>query len=491
MLLYRGMGQHTLWTMWRDMPAAMRESSVIRFEESELASKEECSILRRCVKTRCLPILQRIHKAKPSAFPVRFLMDADAEASATVFLKKLPYTCLVADEASRCIDPRAKRSEAVEDLAGKVANRYLLSGTLCVGRPTDLFMPFRIMERSILGGSWTSFKSTYCETAAKAPNIIIGYKNLDHLKLRIDPYILGMKRSECLDLPERTFTERYYEPQQEMKELYNDIVSQDSVTVAGKTIDTSLVITKHNKLRQVLSGFIMPSVDRSGICDSCDKVALCVANDTQPGQRGCIDPNARKPKPPDPIPLDGRKLSMLEEDLADSIDEKVIIWAWYRYDLALIADMLRRKKIPYIAADEKDCAHRFETSPDIRVFLGQQKQGIGITLNSATCTIYYSHGLDLESRLQSLDRNLRIGQRNSVLVKDYICQGSIEGAIVWLLRHKSDVRDFMQHSADCMLCVNFMDCAKNGVRAYTQGCAYYGERKNAERKRVIKLHTLE
>jgi SNF2 family DNA or RNA helicase len=245
------------------------------------------------------------------------------------------------------------------------------------------------------------------------------------------------------------------------------------------------MIVKLNKLRQVLSGFLMPSVNRVGVCDACPRVADCVREDVQPGRPGCV--KAVKVEPYEPISLETGKIALLEEDLEDCRDEKLIIWAWYRHDLARIKDLLCKRKIPFVSAGDRDSAFRFEDSPDCRVFVGQTKQGVGITLNSATCMVYYSHGFDLEARLQSMDRNHRIGQTKPVLVKDYICKGTIEEDLVWLLDHKRDVKDFMQTSVDCFLCGEFTRCREKGISSMRARCAHHDARLASETKRKLAL----
>ena len=182
------------------------------------------------------------------------------------------------------------------------------------------------------------------------------------------------------------------------------------------------------------------------------------------------------------------KMDLLSEDLEDCADEKVIIWAWFRNDIENIKRLLIERKIKFITADDENCAQKFESDNSIRVFLGQTYKGIGITLNSATCTIYYSHGLALEPRLQSMDRNYRIGQEHPVVVKDYIATGTIEENVVALLQHKNDVKEFMQSKImDCMFCKQCTSCNASYLQ---EGCMYADDVRKAASKKTLWLVTV-
>lgn len=470
--------------MWKTMSSEKRADWVKRF--SEVSEDEKALLLKNCSSDswlrKCAGIISRQpFYAKPS---IREIKQAD---NILQLLGDAKVDVLIADEASRLINHSSKRSKAIEALGSQVSRAYLLSGTLCVGRPIDMYQPMNVLDPVIINRNWTKFKDEYCRVSPYNRNIIVGYKNVDTLKLKIEPYIMAKKRVECLDLPERIVTEVYYDITEDAKELYNQIADIKTTTVKlsdGSFVRCDLPVVKIQKCLQVLSGFINtggPIV--SAQCEKCDVklVEQCVLKHIYPGEDRCQN------KEEISIPVtthelgENAKLDVLQEDLEDLVDnQKVIIWAWYQFDIRAIEGLLKKLKIKYVLASQKNCAAEFEQDSSVRVFLGQTMQGIGITLNSATTMIYYSHGTALEPRLQSMDRNLRIGQTKSVLVKDYICKGSLEEKIVELLRHKEDVKDFMQKSVRCVQCDNMSECLDNKVHLYGPGCMYYENKLAAE-----------
>jgi hypothetical protein len=86
-----------------------------------------------------------------------------------------------------------------------------------------------------------------------------------------------------------------------------------------------------------------------------------------------------------------------------------------------------------------------------------------------------------------LDRNYRIGQNDKVVVKDIIHPVSVESGIFNMLSKKEDVKEFMQKSNSCKDCNKNIDCLEMGILPYSEGCRYYGIRKEAERKEAIKI----
>lgn len=491
---------------WMRLDDKGKEEFANRWVDNRLITIDEPPVL---VKTRNKAWLSKVLKNIPESFlPQKEIRDVQQEDSSARYLKSLGFDMLVVDEASRVINPKAQRSTVIETLARETPRVYLLSGTLCLGRPTDMYMPMDILDYSIFNKSYYAFLNEYCCFSSYNRHIITGYKNLDRLKKITEPYILCRERKECLDLPERTIVPVYYQPKDSIVGLYNAIASKGNSEIdlkefgirskafeaVGSIVHCGLVIQKIQKCMQLLNGFIhIGGCGDSPLCGECsvDRIEYCVMNNVRPGGKFC-GVKTDKPVPTYVVDVGNEKLELLREDLEDILPrEKVIIWAWYRRDIDKIRKLLEDMKVKYLTPEVEDSAGKFEASNDIRVYLGQTAQGIGITLNSATITIYYSHGTALEPRLQSMDRNMRIGQKNPVVVRDYVCPHSVEEFVVKLLDHKADVKNFMQASIRCMGCQSLDACLSNGIQYLKRGCVYYGMRKQAEEKLTIQIPLLE
>lgn len=479
-----GMNNDELWEAWWLMEEKRDFYLASWLKDGLLDEQEEATLRGNASKTDKLRILAKIpHQSFPRA-TVREAMDA---VSNEVFFRKLGFENIIIDEASRCLNPESLRSQAIDALATRAKRVYLLSGTLCVGRPTDFFMPMHILDPSILGMKFDRFKQLFCVFSKYNPHMITGYKNLDILKLYIQPHIIERSRAECIDLPKRTVVRRYYSPSDAAADVMERIRLNSSIRIGGKKLNVEQPVVKIARAMQVLNGFLYVGEDNAE-CNSCDNVVTCVSDGVSPGGKGCTKKISGKTDTAVYVFKENPKLALLEEDLSDSRkEEKIIIWAWYRQDIKVIAEMLTRKNIGFVTPETKDCARRFNTDDSIRVFLGQTVQGIGITLNAATCTIYYSHGLSLEPRLQSMDRNYRIGQTKTVIVKDYVAKGTVEENVVELLEYKKDVKEFMQKDIRCPACEHCTQCLKKCIEYLQKGCVYFADRKNAEVKKGVWL----
>ena len=412
------------------------------------------------------------------------------------FLKSMKPDIIILDEGSRLKGSNSKRSLAIQTLAERAERVVLLSGTISLGNPLDVYQPFNLLNPLIFQMNYFQFKNKYCETSKYNKHVITGYKNLDDLKARIDPYMLSKKKAECVDLPDRIMSLRYYDLSESQIELYNAIVhSEDSVEVGGAIIDVSSTILKINKLMQVLGGFmILPLTRTDEVCNHCEYLNGCIEGSTYPWDRAChlqgtgkVEHIKRPKRTYYQIPGPNPKLELLKGVLESPETGKLIIWAYYEKELSDIEQLLQSMKISYITANEEDCDYKYESSDELRVFLGQVSQGIGITLNSGTTMLYYSQSLSLEHRLQSLERNYRIGQTEKVLTYDFVNPYTIEATVLELLNKKEDVKDFIQRREVCIDCSQQQYCLDRGLHPYTETCVYFVDRMNAEAKVTLKL----
>jgi len=136
-------------------------------------------------------------------------------------------------------------------------------------------------------------------------------------------------------------------------------------------------------------------------------------------------------------------LSVLEE----TNDEKVIIWAVYRYDIQEIERQLKKKygveSVATFYGDTKsetrqEIVNEFQDKDSsLRFFIANpQTGGYGLTLTASHTVIYYSNSYDLEIRMQSEDRAHRISQTEKVTYIDLIAEKTVDEKIVKSLRNK-------------------------------------------------------
>ena len=105
----------------------------------------------------------------------------------------------------------------------------------------------------------------------------------------------------------------------------------------------------------------------------------------------------------------------LLEDLTP--EHKVIVWAVFKQNYRDIAKVCADLKIEYVTLsgeqstkEKNDAVEKFKTNPDTKVIIANpQAGGVGVNLQEASYSIFYSRNFSLENDLQAEARNYRGG----------------------------------------------------------------------------------
>ena len=147
--------------------------------------------------------------------------------------------------------------------------------------------------------------------------------------------------------------------------------------------------------------------------------------------------------------LNNDRIESMLSRLEDS-DVKAIIWCNYRGLLEHTFEQMRiRFGVQSVGryfggvkdTEREDTISRFQdpNSPLRWIVANQQSLGYGRTLTIGKENHYLSNGYNLEHRLQSEDRTMRLGQDQSVLYYDYYAPGTINEKIYVNLRGKRNM----------------------------------------------------
>jgi len=358
-------------------------------------------------------------------------------------LALLECMCVV-DESTRIKTPGAKRTRAIVTYSKKMKYKRICNGTPITQSPLDLYSQFRFLNPRIIGAvSFLSFKHEYATWEKKLNRKtkreyeeLVEFKNLDKLKAKIAPYCVRVRKSECLDLPEKIYKRYYVEIDKEQRRIYNDMLANSVAELRTRETpqfespekelefflqDTDKIRAKNAmvkllRLQQILSGWHYASEE--------DKTVVPI-----------VDKNTR--------------LAAFMELISD-IEGKVIIFSRFVPDIEMIIESLSEEYgtdsvVAYYGAVEDD--DRFiakrsfqDLNSPVRFFVANpQSAGVGLTLHAAQSVIYYSNSFSLYDRLQSEDRAHRIGQRNNVTYYDLEVAGTIDRYIIESLRAKKDI----------------------------------------------------
>lgn len=348
---------------------------------------------------------------------IEALSTARGFRAAETFLEN--HTAMMVIDESTCIKTHtAERSKKAYKLAAEAQYRRIMTGTPITQGPLDAFGQFQFLKLGCLRfTSFSAFRAYYAEMkmlilGTRSFPRIAGYRNLDQLSKDMAPHSYRKLKTECLDLPPKVYQNVYFEMSPEQRAKYEQMKKMAMIQLQETTISVTSALTLMMKLQQMTCGHI---TDENGVTHDFDDTRLCTLEDT-----------------------------------VENIPGKIIIWAVFRRDVERIVEMLRRvygddSAVHYYGAttdeERQEAIQKFRNTTECRFFVGTcGTGGMGITLVESSVTIYYSNGYNLLHRLQSEDRNHRIGQvAESVTVIDIVCEDSVDPKIVKVLRAKKDM----------------------------------------------------
>lgn len=403
-----------------------------------------------------------------------------AKRYADEIMEAFPYTIIVADESHNLRSHDSDRTKATLRLASKAHRRVIMSGTPSLGNPMHLYGQMRFLAHFFPGDFW-HFRQNYTVRAKRNPRILVGFKNLSLLNEKIHRVCIRKMKEDCEDLPERTIIDVPFEVSAEQRKMYNELVVEACTELEeGKIYEAPHAAAVLQKLLQILSGFFI--VPPPNICDGCAHLEECVPNKIQPYTKRCYVQSTPLPQAVKRLEKNS-KLDALGE-LLDSIlveeRNKVIIWGFFTAELDIVAEYLEKNDIRYVRVDGTNSetapqvAKAFNADPDIRVYLAQIATGVSLTLNSAAYTIYYGLTYKLDEYLQSMDRNLRLGQDKAVFVYRLIASRSVLEFVADALAQKVDIAAALANTINCVLCrhAKERDCLAKGILPFGSGCVH-------------------
>ena len=307
-------------------------------------------------------------------------------------LLKLQDFTLMLDESSMIQNDSAKRTKF--SLKLQAENVILLSGTPTSGKYENLYSQCKLL-------GWDIPKKMFWNHYIETENVelqngvvfkkVIGYKNVDRLKRKLAEHGAVFMKSEDakLDLPDVT----------------NITVNVNVIPEYKKFMKTSIVKIKDTEL-----------VGDTSLTKLLYARQLC----------GMFNKNK----------LDSFK------DLIQSTNDRIIVFYNFTSELYAMKDVCIEldKPTSIVNGREKDlkCYEEYENSI---TFIQYQAGAMGLNLQKANKTIYFSLPLSSELFEQSKARTRRIGQDKPCFYYYLICKDSVEEKILETLQMRKDYTD--------------------------------------------------
>lgn len=413
-------GVHRNWHVEeipKHWPHDVQPCESFSWDGNKVGNKSYTAAFNQFLATRRFPILCMSYDS--------LMTDAGKQASWD-FIKGRRVMA-IGDESQRFKTPDAKRTKRIIALSAYPAYKRIASGTP-MDKPFDIYPQVRFLDavhwmRDFAVGTFTAFKAHFA-TIIQAKTVggrsfpmITGYRNLDTLERSIASIGSRVLKEDVLDLPPKVYNRVFHELTPQQRRAYDEL-KEECLTImdSGELVTAELALVLRLRLRQVTSGFI---------------------RNVAGGPDIPFVPNPR-----------ARLLQTILEDTP----HPTIIWGDFTFDCKVAAAASRAAgRRPVIFDGTKpqlsiDAFHRGEYD-DIIANLGSNMRE-GYTLNQAKTTIYYSRSPKLIARLQSEDRNHRIGQSGGALgpggelgvsYLDLLAEGTLDAKELADLREKRDV----------------------------------------------------
>lgn len=317
---------------------------------------------------------------------------------------------LLLDESQMIRNETAKRSKAVLKMTPQ--NVILLSGTPSAGKYEKLWSQCKLLGWDITKKAyWNSYIDTEWiedgNTGFKREQVV-GYKNTERLKRKLaDHGAVFMKTEDVFDLPEQQEIKIRIDASKEYKKfMKNSIITMNPLTLCEAKDESpqnvkligDVVLTKFLYARQ-----------------------LC-------GQ------------------YSQEKLNAFS-DLLESAGDRLIVFYNFTAELVQLIQIaeVQERPISIVNGQQKDLA-AYEDQEDAVVFVQYQAGAMGLNLQKANKTVYFSlpfgkGSCDLWQ--QSKKRTHRIGQLNKCLYYYLICKGTIEEKNLINLRLGKEYDDYL------------------------------------------------
>lgn len=324
------------------------------------------------------------------------------------------------DECHKSKEPTSLQSRAMSLISAKYM--CAMSGTPLMNNPLDLYFPL-----SWLGyedHSFYQFKQHYCNFGGWGGSQVIGYKNLDEIRAKMDLVMLRRLKMEVLDLPEKIRQVEYVDMTAKQKVVYKEAeacVRSDYHKIKMSNNPLSMLL----RMRQATG---CPSILSS----------TCKANDSA-------------------------KMIRMREivDEITSACGKVIIFSNWSSVTEEAKEMLKDYNPAYItgettATDRMTEVDRFQNG-NCNVIIGTiGAMGTGLTLNKANTVIFLDEPWNRALRDQAEDRAHRIGTQGTVNIITIMAKDTIDERIHELVEKKGAVSDALVDGKISMEDINFL-----------------------------------
>jgi SNF2 family DNA or RNA helicase/GNAT superfamily N-acetyltransferase len=322
------------------------------------------------------------------------------------------YRTVIADEAHRIKDPKAKQTRALWAIGDDAEHRFALTGTPVANSPDDLWSIMRFVAPDEYAGK-TRWVERYVDTV---PNFWSGFADPVGFKAEtrdefdrifLPRFLRRPKEAVLPELPPKTYMRRDVDMGAKQAKAYRQL--RDSL-IAG--LDSGAILAD-NQLTQMVR---------------LRQLACAYGEATPDGGMRLTEPSS--------------KLDALEDVLTELGDRQVVVFAASRQliELAHARILATRSAMTLTGSTPDD-----ERALNIDGFQRGAYQvllctiaagGVGITLTAADTAVFLERSWSMVDNAQAEDRIHRVGQERPVTIVDLVATDTVEDRVLEALADK-------------------------------------------------------
>lgn len=331
------------------------------------------------------------------------------------------WDAVVIDEITRIKNSKAIATKRLQEIKAK--RKYGLSGAPLENSPLDLYGIFSFLKPLYFGKYWDFRKRYVVQKFVRYPNgtrfnQIMGYKNLDELRAKIQPFMLRRTKQEVeIELPELLEENIYVDITKEQKEIYSELKKQ----AVQKLKERQSAIGLYAQMKVIASSVEAYNLGASG---------------TRGGQ---YDNKKNNPKL-------NEMFELLKSVFAQN--QKAIVFTQYKRVLEIIVRELENNDVHtaeikggQTEPERNEQIRKFKTNAHIKVLVSTDAGAYGLNLQNASYVINFDHLWNPKRLEQRSGRAHRIGQKRNVTVINLWANDTIDERIIQVLKTKKDLFD--------------------------------------------------
>lgn len=319
---------------------------------------------------------------------------------------KWNFDTVVIDELSSFKSSSAKRFKALKRVRPLMKRVIGLTGTPAPNSLIDLWPQVYLLDRGQrLGQTISGYRDRYFIPGKRDGHIVYEWnqkkESEENIYQAISDICISMKAEDWLDMPERINRSVYVKFDTETEEKYKTLEKELLLPLVDTEISASSAAVLSNKLLQMANGAVYDE----------DKVMQEIHD---------------------------LKLKALEEIIDTSNGQPVLVFYWYKHDLARIQKKIKGARM--LKTDEDITEWNKGNIPILLAHPASAGHGLNLQAGG-NIIVWFALTWSLELYQQANARLYRQGQENNVIVHHLVTEGTVDEDVMLALEGKAEGQD--------------------------------------------------